>query len=253
MKFKHVRWSLGIMAVAAMAFLGGVAHGQDDPPEGFRSLFNGEDFTGWVVPEGDGGHWQVIDGVIDYDAQSEAPGEKHLWTEEEFEDFELHIEWRLKETPWVNPSVPIIKPDGTTKLDENGEPITVAIPDSDSGILPRGYPKAQVNIWCWPIGSGEFWGYRTDGDVSDEVRAAVTPKRNADNDIGEWNKFEIRVVDNVVTVHLNGFEVIDEAELPGLPESGPIGIQSHGHMEDGEWQSSPSLIQCRNIFIKELD
>ena len=41
-------------------------------PPGFTALFNGKDFTGWKVPEGDGGHWKVEGGVIDYDAQSEA-------------------------------------------------------------------------------------------------------------------------------------------------------------------------------------
>ena len=47
-------------------------------PRGFISLFNGQDFTGWKVPAGDGGHWKVIDGVIDYDAESEAEGDKSL-------------------------------------------------------------------------------------------------------------------------------------------------------------------------------
>ena len=49
--------------------------GASAPPAGFASLFNGKDLTGWRVPEGDNGHWKVVDGVIDYDAESEAPGE----------------------------------------------------------------------------------------------------------------------------------------------------------------------------------
>ena len=34
---------------------------------GQRSLIRNplEDFTGWKVPEGDGGHWRVIDGIIE--------------------------------------------------------------------------------------------------------------------------------------------------------------------------------------------
>ena len=39
------------------------------PPEGFTSLFDGESFDGWIVPEGDNGHWNVVDGVIDYDSE----------------------------------------------------------------------------------------------------------------------------------------------------------------------------------------
>ena len=42
---------------------------------GFVSLFNGKDLTHWKVPAGDNGHWKVLDGVIDYDARSEAPGD----------------------------------------------------------------------------------------------------------------------------------------------------------------------------------
>ena len=45
---------------------------------GFTSLFNGKDLTHWKVPAGDNGHWKVLDGVIDYDARSEAPGDKNL-------------------------------------------------------------------------------------------------------------------------------------------------------------------------------
>ena len=82
---------------------------------GFVPLFNGKDFTGWKVPVGDNGHWKVVDGVIDYDAESEAQGDKNLWTEREFGDFVLHVDWRIKETPYVNPNVPIILPDGTHK------------------------------------------------------------------------------------------------------------------------------------------
>ena len=48
---------------------------QADPPAGFVSLFDGKSFAGWIVPEGDNGHWRIIDGVIDYDASSESPGE----------------------------------------------------------------------------------------------------------------------------------------------------------------------------------
>lgn len=49
--------------------------------EGFVSLFNGQDLTHWIAPEGDGGHWKVANGVIDCDACSEALGmDKTLWT-----------------------------------------------------------------------------------------------------------------------------------------------------------------------------
>lgn len=226
----------------------------DPVPEGFEPLFNGSDFSGWLVPQGDNGHWQVIDGVIDYDALSEAPGDKNLWTEEEFEDFVLKLDWRITETPFVNPNVQLIKSDGTPKLNEHGEVIRVPLPDSDSGIYLRGSPKAQVNIWCWPVGSGEVWGYRTDRNMPPEVRAAVTPRTMADNDIGEWNRFVITMKKDRLTVELNGIVVIENAELPGVPQSGRIALQHHGRKDaEGNWVSSPSIVQFRNIFIRRID
>ena len=218
----------------------------------FRSLFNGEDLSGWVVPEGDGGHWRVEDGVIDYDAQSQADGDRNLWTEEEFGDFVLRLEWRLPETPFVNHNAMIIRPDGSPQRGPDGEIVRISVPDSDSGVYLRGEPKAQVNIWTWPVGSGEVWGYRTDQDMPAEVREAVTPNIMADNHVGEWNEFEITMEDEYLTVVLNGHKVIDRAHLIDVPERGPIALQHHGRMEDGEWVSSPSIVQFRNIYIKEL-
>jgi len=240
------------MIIAGLVALSGWA-GSVEPPEGFSVLFNGTDFNNWKVPEGDNGHWRVVDGVIDYDALSEAAGDKSLWTEEEYGDFVLQLDWRIKETPFLNPNVPIVKPDGSHKLDADGKPITIVVPDSDSGIYVRGTSKAQINIWCWPVGSGEVYGYRMDQNMPPEVRAGVTPKINADNDIGQWNRFVITMKGNRLTVELNGKTVLDNAELPGIPESGPIALQHHGAKKDGVWAGPPSLVQFRNIFIKKLD
>jgi hypothetical protein len=221
-------------------------------PAGFVALFNGTDLGGWSVPAGDNGHWKVQGGVIDYDARSEAPGDKNLWSEREFGDFVLRVEWRMKETPYVNPNVPIIRPDGTHKKGVDGKDIHMAVPDTDSGIFLRGTSRAQVNIWCWPIGSGEVWGYRTDETTAPAVRAAVTPRKNADRDIGQWNSYEITMRGDRLTVVLNGETVIDRAQLPGVPAKGRIALQHHGAWDGSQWTSPPALVQFRNIFVKEL-
>ncbi|MBI3264992.1 MAG: DUF1080 domain-containing protein [Acidobacteria bacterium] len=220
--------------------------------DGFGPLFNGRDLSGWKIPAGDHGHWRVVDGVIDYDAESEAAGDKSLYSEREFGDFILAVDWRIKSTPYVNPSVPIIRSDGTHEKDAMGREIRISVPDSDSGIFLRGSSKAQVNIWCWPIGSGEVYGYRTDASMPAAVRAAVTPTRNADHDIGAWNTFEITLRGDRLTVVLNGQQVISGAALPGIPARGPIALQHHGAKKDGVWVAPPSLVQFRNISIKEL-
>ena len=222
-------------------------------PAGFVSLFNGTDLTGWKVPEGDNGHWKVIDGVIDYDAQSEAPGDKNLWSVGEYGDFVLRLEWRIKDTPYVNPNVPIIRVDGTHKKGADGKEIKLAVPDSDSGVYVRGSSRAQINMWAWPIGSGEVYGYRMDAKMPPEVRAGVTPKANADRDIGQWNAFEITMKGDRLTVVLNGITVLDNAQLPGVPARGPLALQHHGQKKDGVWTGPPSLVQFRNISIKALN
>ena len=218
----------------------------------FVSLFNGKDLSGWKIPEGDNGHWKVVDGVIDYDAQSEAKGDKSLWSEKSYGDFILRVDWRIKETPYTNPNVPIIRYDGTHKKDANGREIRIPVPDSDSGIYLRGEGKSQVNIWNWPIGSGEVYGYRMDEKMPASVRAGVTPSKNADKNVGEWNTFEITMRGSRLTVVLNGQTVLNNAELPGIPASGPIALQHHGSKKADVWTSPPSLVQFRNISIAEL-
>lgn len=221
-------------------------------PPGYTSLFDGKTLDGWKIHPQSIGHWKVVSGAIDYNALSEAPGnERHLWTEKEFGDFELHVDWRIKETHGLYP-MPVILPDGSYKKNENGEVIQNPTPNADSGILLRGQMKSQCNIWCWPAGSGEVYGYRMDKNMPPEVRAAVTPKKRADNPVGQWNKFIITMKGDRLTVNLNGETVIENAQLPGIPESGPIGLQHHGGMKDGQYDNASSLVQFRNIYIKEL-
>lgn len=230
-----------------------VAAADNTAPEGFTALFNGRDFTNWKVPEGDGGHWKIIDGVIDYDAESEASGDKSLWCTRELGDFILRVDWRIKETPYINPNVPYILPDGTHARDIHGKEMKLALPDSDSGIYLRGEGAYQVNIWCWPIGSGEMYGVRMNRNTPPEVRAAVTPRTQADKPVGEWNTFEITVRGKTVKVVLNGKTVLPGAEIPSLPERGRIALQHHGGKRNGVWNSPPSLVQFKNIYVKELN
>lgn len=218
----------------------------------FVSLFNAKDLSGWKVPAGDNGHWKVVDGVIDYDAESEATGDKSLWSDRTYGNFVLRVDWRIKATPYVNPNVPIIRYDGTHKKGADGKEIRLSVPDSDSGILLRGTSRAQINIWCWPIGSGEVYGYRMDEKMPPAVRAGVTPSKNADHNVGEWNTYEITVRGNRLTVVLNGQTVISSAELPDLPANGPVGLQHHGSKKGDVWTSPPALVQFRNISIAEL-
>jgi hypothetical protein len=231
----------------------GCAHG-----DGYVPLFTGKDLSGWRVPEGDNGHWKVLDGTIDYDARSESPRDKSLWTAQDYGDFVLDVEWRIKDVEWriketaPNDRITDILPDGSERLGPDGKPITLQISNADSGILLRGTSKAQVNIWCWPVGSGEVWGFRRDMNLPPEVRAGVTPRVRADNPVGQWNRFIITMKGERLTVDLNGRRVIENAALPGVPPIGPIGLQHHGTFENGKYNGAASVVQFRNIRIRSL-
>ncbi len=154
----------------------------------------------------------------------------------------LVCDWR-----WTRPAAdvahPVILASGEQATDAQGNPRQEIGPDAgDSGIYLRGNSKSQVNMWCWPIGSGEVYGYRTDSSVSAEVRAGVTPRVRADQPIGQWNRFIITMRGDRLTVDLNGQIVLENAQLPGVPSRGPIALQHHG-----------DPIELANIYIKELD
>jgi len=110
--------------------------------------------------------------------------------------------------------------------------------DGDSGIYLRGTP--QVQIWDnSDIGSG--------GLYNNSIHPSK-PRWNADNSLGEWNTFHITMIDDLVTVRLNGKTVTHKCPLENywdrkaqLPATGAIELQNHGNP-----------LYFRNIFIREL-
>lgn len=202
---------------------------------GFTRLTNGKNLDGWKHENSP--DWVMANGIIKHNGNQGAPD---LWTEKEYTDCTLVFDWRWSgKGPLMQR--PLILPDGTGKLNADGKPETVEVEELDSGIYLRGNIKSQVNLWNWPVGSGEVYGYRTDSAVSPEVRAGVTPKLKADRPLGEWNRTMITIQGDRLTVSLNGVNVIKNAQLPGVPAKGSIGLQHHG-----------GAIDFANLWIKEL-
>ena len=106
----------------------------------------------------------------------------------------------------------------------------------DSGIYLRGKPQAQ--IWDTPkIGSGGLFNNK---------KNPSKPLVIADNPVGQWNTFKIRMVGDKVTIHLNGKLVVDNVTLENwpkyetpIPSKGCIELQHHG-----------SKLWFKNIYIK---
>ncbi len=200
--------------------------GDNTPPKGFKLLFNGKDLDGWqgliALPER-----EKLKGD-ELAAKQKDANEKmaqhwtvkngilhydgknnNLQTARDYKNFELWVSW---------------------KIGKKG----------DSGIYLRGNP--QVQIWDDPKGMGS-------GGLYNNKKNPKDPLVFADNPVGQWNTFHIKVVGDKVTVHLNGRLVVDDVPLENywdkgkkpLPEAGPIELQHHG---DPLW--------FKNIYIKEL-
>lgn len=197
---------------------------------GFTKIFDGKSLSGWKHTP-DTTNWKAANGILKHDGKKGAVND--LWTEASYKDVTLVFDWRWSGRG-PNKSQPVVRPDGT----EDGR---TEIEELDSGIYLRGNTKSQVNLWNWTVGSGEVYGYRTDGSMPAEVKAGVTPKLKADKPVGEWNRMMITLKGELLTVTLNGQVVIKDAKLPGVPESGPIGLQHHG-----------SAIDFANIWVKAL-
>ncbi len=222
-----------------------------DPPaekvaqvdEGLRSMFDGQSFAGWRHPPEFVGHWTAADGVIACDGKVKvAKGQtRDLWSEKEFRDFVLVVDWRLPRKP-VAKARPTFTPDGLFVRDAAGQVVRREIPDAgDSGVHLRGSQRYQVNIWSQPMGSGDINELHKDASLAEDVRRTFMPASRADAPFGQWNRFVITLKGDRVTVVLNGQTVIDRATLPAVPPTGRLGLQNHG-----------DPIQFRNLFIKEL-
>jgi len=203
--------------------------------KGFVSIFNGKDLTGWKglvqdpikrskmkpaqlakeqikADEQMRKDWIVEDGSLAY----VGTGYDNLCTEKQYGDFEMLVDW---------------------KLDPNGA-------EPDAGIYLRGSP--QVQIWDTArvdvgaqVGSGGLYNNKKNKDI---------PLVVADNPLGEWNSFYIKMVGDRVTVKLNGILVVDDVILENYwDRSQPI-----FPIEQLELQAHGSKVWFRNIYVKEL-
>ncbi len=162
---------------------------------GWKSLFNGKDFTHWQHGAKYEEHWVARDGMMAFDGKGPS-----LPTEKKYGDFRFKVDWRL-------------------------------VVPGDSGVFVRGSGRYQMNIWTWAMGSGEMWSLRKGAKTPEETKV-YTPSTNADKPVGEWNTFVITVADDKVTCEVNGVTVIDKAPLKGAKPEGTIILQRHGNPID---------------------
>ena len=203
--------------------------------EGYTSLFNGSDLSGWKglvenpivrsrmsadelaaaqakADEQMRKDWKVEGGLIVYGGN----GYDNLCTVRQYGDFELCLDWRL---------------------DPSGK-------EPDAGIYLRGTPQVQI----WDTARTDVGAEVGSGGLYNNQKNPSKPLCVADRKTGEWNNFYIRMVGDRVTVKLNGVLVVDnvvlenywDRSLPIFPRE-QIELQAHG-----------SKVYYRNIYIKEL-
>jgi hypothetical protein len=214
------------------------AGGPQSTEEGFTTLFNGKDLSGWVYGRREGGAefrtgkgYQVDNGVLF--TTNEDGG--NLFTAKPYENFILRFEFKLTENG--NNGIAIRAP---LEGEATYTGIEIQVLD-DSGSNHQKLRPAQYH-----------------GSVYNMFPA----KRGFQKPVGEWNSEEITVRGRQITVKLNGTTIVDanlddvkdEALLAkhrdltkpegsrGIANTrGHIGLLGHG-----------TRVEFRNIRIKEL-
>ena len=179
------------------------------------TLLNGKDLTGWrLTSPGDVNGWSVQDGLL-INRPVQESGKPHknygnLRTDREFEDFSLTCEFRL--------------PKG-----------------GNSGIYLRGIYEIQV---------ADTFGKPLDPHNCGGLYSRVAPSESAEKPAGEWQTYDITLVDRHVTVILNGKKI-----LANQPVLGPTG----GAMWPEVNRPGPLYLQgdhtgvdFRNIVVKPV-
>ncbi len=181
------------------------------------SLFNGIDLSGWMVSRDDKKNgWSVRDGVLCNDTPKTdfgAYGEyANLRTVAEFDDFVLHIEYRLP-------------------TEQGG----------NSGIYLRGMYEVQVTHR-----DSRMQGINGPGAIF----GRVTPTKNAGMAAGEWESYDLTLVDRHVSVVLNGQRVVDNQGVEGCTGGALLSdVTSPGPIY---LQGDHTSVQYRNIVLRPV-
>ena len=208
-----------IKGLLAGCLIASLAYGAEPDEEGFVSLFNGKDLSGWIgATKGYG----VENGNLYCNPKV---GGK-LLTEKEYDNFILRFEFLLTEN--ANNGLGIRCPVGGDAA-YNGMELQIL---DNSGSNYKHLAKYQYH-----------------GSISGTVPA----KRGFQKKVGQWNFQEVRAIGSHITVILNGAVIVDAdiskidktmdgKQHPGLHNAkGHIGWLGHGYRVD--W---------RNIRIKEV-
>jgi len=183
---------------------------------GFVDLFNGKDLTGWQTT----GNWLVEDGVITLHPREGEEGwqryDAYLTTEKSYRNFVLEVEFTFE-------------------------------PEGNSGVFLRvgdleDHVSSGLEVQILDTHHLEKPGNHDCGGI---IRATA-PFTNAVKPAGQWNTYQIVMVDSHLVVFLNG-ELIQALDLA---RSGMKNRPMAGHVS---FQDEARVVSYRKIRIKELE
>ncbi|WP_298648778.1 DUF1080 domain-containing protein [uncultured Proteiniphilum sp.] len=207
----------------------------ENPAEGgYVSVFNGKNLDGWKglvenpikrakmsprelataqtkADKEAANDWKVEDGNIVFDGK----GYNNLCTGKQYGDFEMLVDWKLY--PGAEP---------------------------DAGIYLRGTPQVQI----WDTARVNVGAQVGSGGLYNNQQNPSKPLKVADQKVGEWNTFLIRMVGERVSVWLNGELVTDNVILENFWDRN----QPIFPVEQIELQAHGSKVAYRDILIREI-
>ena len=205
---------LSILAASA-AF----AHAADD---GFVSVFNGKDFTGWAGPID---NYEVKDGAIACKAGKGGT----IYVNDELTDFVVRL--KIKLSPGGNNGLAIRYP---------GTGDTAYVGMCELQVLDDDAPKYAK------LDERQYHG---------SAYGMVAAKRGHQKPVGEWNVEEVTVKGSTIKVVLNGVTILD-TDLSKVDMANVMAHKEHPGKDRTKgffgFAGHNDPIQFRNISIKKL-
>jgi len=224
--------ALVLSTLIAAALSAAAADDNADAEEGFVSMFNGKDLTGWESkPDG----WTVEDGAITGRSTKEKPCLKHhylMWRTAKPADFELRLSYRIV--------------GGNSGIQFRSR----EIPNWDT----RGY---QADLEAGKTWSGALFEHARGGIAMRGTKVVIDPDgtkhvtKVADSDElqkkikpNDWNDYRVIARGPEITLSINGVvmaQAIDR-DAKQAARDGVIALQMH--------PGPPMTVQFKNLRIK---
>lgn len=216
--------------------------------EGWISLFNGKDLSGWEYMEG---YWSVVDGAIQCTETKENSKQTNIILlaskaqPEKFANFEIRYSYRWV-TPGGNSGLQIRgKIDNPKMYHIGGYQADIDAGNGYTGII---YDEGGV---AGGRGIMSKRGFKTTWDAANKRTDTPLEKSDAEikaviKPVGEWNSAVVIADGNTIKYSINGqltTEMIDDS--PKSCKDGVIGFQMHG--------GHTMTLQFKDVKIKFIE